>query len=182
VTNFVIDSVKEPVSRNEVRAAASWLLYLKIIGYCDLYDNGDVIDVVSNHRAYFADPGIAYYIFNLVTVPRYAIEGMLTETFAYTEIDRLYQMPVGKKVVKGDKPCFSICGDYELDFVVVDHEYLKWGIEVKTGDNRAKSLAFFKERGRIDKAFRATPTKGGHGEKFDTIPICLVGVRFPYVE
>lgn len=182
VTNFVKDSVKEPVSRNEVRAAASWLLYSGIIGYCDLYNNGDVTDVVSNRRAYFADTGIAYYISNLVTVPRDAIEGMLTETFAYTEIDRLYQMPVGKKVVRGDKPCFSICGDYELDFVVVDHEYLKWGIEVKTGDNRAKSLVFFKERGMIDKAFRAAPTKGGHGENFDTVPIYLIGVRFPYVK
>lgn len=91
-------------------------------------------------------------------------------------------MPVGKIVVRGDKPCFSICGDYELDFVVVDHEYLKWRIEVKTGDNQAKSMAFFKERGMIHKAFRTAPTKGGHGEKFDTVPIYLVGVRFPYVK
>ena len=27
ITEFVKDSVKEPVSRNEVRGAASWLLY-----------------------------------------------------------------------------------------------------------------------------------------------------------
>ncbi len=65
---------------------------------------------------------------------------------------------------------------------MVDHEYLKWGIEVKTGDNRTKSLVFFKERGMIDKAFRAAPTKGGHGEKFDTVPIYLAGVNFPYVK
>lgn len=39
-------------------------------------------------------------------------------------------MSVGKKVAREDKPCFSIYGEDELDFVVVDHEYLKWEIEV----------------------------------------------------
>ena len=62
VTDFVKESVKEPVSRNEVRAVSSWLLYSGIIGYCDLYNNGDVTDVVSNRRAYFMDNGIANHI------------------------------------------------------------------------------------------------------------------------
>ncbi|MDR7871653.1 MAG: hypothetical protein RIN55_12520 [Tissierellaceae bacterium] len=31
----------------------------------------------------------------------------------------------------------------------------------------------------IDRAFKAAPMKGGHEEKFDTIPIYLVGVRLP---
>ena len=114
-TDFVKNSVKEPVSRNEVRAAASWLLYSGIIGYCDLYNNGDVTDVVSNRRVYFSDPGIANYIASLATVPRASIEGMLTETFAYTELNRLYQPAPGKRKVRGDKPAFSICGSYELD-------------------------------------------------------------------
>ncbi len=43
--------------------------------------------MVSNRRAYFTDTGIAYYITNLVTVPRDAIEGMLTEPFVYTAFD-----------------------------------------------------------------------------------------------
>lgn len=180
VTSFVKDSVKEPVSRNEVRVASAWLLYSGIIGYCDLYNNGDVTDVVSNRRAYFTDTGIAYYISNMVTVPKDAVEGMLTETFAYAELNRLYQMPVGRKPVRGDKPCFSVCGDYELDFVAVEKDDAIIGIEVKSGDNRAKSLVFFKERGMVHKAIRAMPSKGGHGERFDTIPIYLVGVGFPY--
>lgn len=33
------------------------------------------------------------------------------------------------------------------------------------------------ERGIVVK-----PTKGGHGDKFDTIPIYMVGCRFPYHE
>lgn len=180
VTNFVKDSVKEPVSRNEVRAASAWLLYSGIIGYCDLYNNGDVTDVVSNRRAYFADNGIANYIAGIVTIPRAAVEGILTETFAYTELSRLYQVSAGKKQVLGDKPCFSVCGDYELDFVVVDQSGVRTGIEVKTGDNRARSLEYFKEKGLIDRAFRAMPSRGGHGKRFDTVPIYTVGGRFPY--
>lgn len=180
VTNFVKDSVKEPVSRNEVRAASAWLLYSGIIGYCDLYNNGDVTDVVSSRRAYFADNGIANYISSIVTVPRPAVEGMLTETFAYTELNRLYQEPAGRKKVLGDKPCFSVCGDYELDFVVVDRDGVRTGIEVKTGDNKARSLVFFKEKGLIDRACKAMPSRGGHGERFNTIPIYAVGRRFPY--
>lgn len=179
-TNFVKDSVKEPVSRNEVRGAASWLLYSGIIGYCDLYNNGDVTDVVSNRRAYFADNGIANYISGIVTIPRASVEGILTETFAFTELNRLYQMPAGRKLVLGDKPCFSVYGEYELDFVVVDREGVRTGIEVKTGDNRARSLEIFKNRGMVDRAIRAMPSKGGHGERFDTIPVYAVGCGFPY--
>lgn len=177
-TNFVKDSVKEPVSRNEVRGAASWLLYSGIIGYCDLYNNGDVTDVVSNRRAYFADNGIANYISGIVTIPRASVEGILTETFAFTELNRLYQMPAGRKLVLGDKPCFSVYGEYELDFVVVDREGVRTGIEVKTGDNRARSLEIFKNRGMVDRAVRAMPSKGGHGERFDTIPVYAVGRLF----
>lgn len=180
LTRFVKDSVKEPVSRNEVRMASSWLLYSGVIGYCDLYHNGDVTNVVSDRRIYFADCGIAWYISSLMTVPKDAIEGMLTETFAYTELNRLYQMPASKKTVRGNKPCFAVCGDYELDFVAVSDSHVRYGIEVKSSDNPAKSLAFFKEKGLIDTALRAAPSKGGHGQKMDTIPIYLVAIRFPY--
>lgn len=180
VANFVKDSVKEPVSRNEVRAASSWLSYSGMIGYCDLYNNGDVTDVVSRRRAYFSDTGIANYVASLVTVPRETLEGILTETFAYTELNRLYQMGAGHRLVKGNKPCFSTCGDYELDFVVVDQMDRRFGIEVKTGDNRSKSLAFYKSKGLVDYAVRAVMGRGGHGEQADTIPVYMLGIRFPY--
>lgn len=180
LTDFVKDSMKEPVSRNEVRAASAWLLYSGIIGYCDLYNNGDVTDVISNRRAYFSDTGIANYISQLVTIPKDAREGILTETFAYTELNRLYQVPASKRRVRGDKPCFSTCGDYELDFVVVDKEDHRIGIEVKSSDNLPRSLMFYREKGLVDYGIRAVPLMGGHGERFDTIPIYLVGAGFPY--
>lgn len=180
VTNFVKDSVKEAVSRNEIRAAATWLYYSGVIDYCDLYNNGDVTDVVSNRRAYIADTGLAYYISSQVTIPNDVIEGMLTETFAYTELNRLYKMPIVRKMVRGDKPCFSTCGDYELDFVVVDKNDKRFGIEVKTSNNRARSLEFYKDKGMIDYGYRAAMSIGGIGERFATIPVYTVGSRFPY--
>ena len=180
VTDFVKDSVKEPVSRNEVRMASSWLLYSGIIGYCDLYNNGDVTDVISNRRAYFSDLGIANYVSNLVTISKDAREGLLTENFAYTELNRLYRQPISRRTVRGDKPCFSVCGDYELDFVVVDQSDRRFGIEVKSSDNRARSLAFYLEHGLVDYGIRAVPMRGGRGERMDTIPLYMVGVGFPY--
>ena len=180
--NFVKDSIKEPVSRNEVRAASSWLLYSGIIGYCDLYNNGDVSDVISSRRAYFTDPGIANYVSSLAAVPKASIEGLLTETFAYTELSRLYQTSAGKRLVKGNKPCFSTCGDYEIDFLIVDQQDRRYGIEVKTSRNRARSLEFYKEKGLVDQAILAYPGRGGHGERMDTIPIYMVGQGFPYIE
>lgn len=180
VTNFVKDSVKEPVSRNEAQMASSWLLYSGLIGYCDLYNNGDVTDVIANRRAYFTDPGIANYVADLVTLPGDAREGLLTETFAYTELNRLYQVKISRRRVRGDKPCFSTCGDYELDFVVVDKEDRRFGIEVKTSDNRARSLAFYKEKGMVDYGIRAVPMQGGRGMQLYTIPIYLIGAGFPY--
>ncbi len=175
MTDFVKDSVKEPVSRNEVRSAASWLFYSGIIGYCDLYNNGDVTDLVSNRRVYFMDTGIANYISGLTTVPQSDVDGLLTEIFVYNELNRFYQKVNGDRMFRGDKPCFSICGNYELDFLAVLRTGHRVGIEVKTGVNKPRSLMYYKEHGLIDKAFRASPSKGGHGEMFDTIPIYLVG-------
>ena len=82
-----------------------------------------------------------------------ATEGMLTETFAYTELSRLYQAAPGKSVF-GVTSRASTCGDYELDFVVVDKDDVRYGLEVKSGNNRAKSLEYYRDKGMVDKGFR----------------------------
>ena len=181
VTDFVKNSVKEPVSRNEIRQTSAWLLYSGIIGYCDLYNNGDVTDVIENRRAYFADNGIAYYISTLVTIPNENVDGLLTENFAYTELSRLYNQPVGIRIFKGNKPCFSTCGDYELDFLAVERDDSITGIEVKSGNNRAASLSYYKEHGLIKRGIKAFPSVGNHQGQFDSIPIYLIGRRDIYV-
>ena len=69
-----------------------------------------------------------------------------------------------------------------MDFVAVDREDQRYGIEVKTGDNPARSLKYYRDKGLVDRAVRALPGRGGHGERMDTIPIYLIGQGFPYAE
>ena len=175
MTDFVRDSMKEPVSRSEVRAAASWLLYSGIIGYCDLCNNGDVKDIVSSRRAYFRDNGIAWLLSRLSVSAPDAAEGMLTETFAFNEISRFYQRPASCRRVRGERPCFGICGGYELDFMIVDENYQRYGLEVKTKNDKARSLEYFKRKNLVDRAVKAALSRGGHGAEIDTIPIYMVG-------
>ena len=55
-----------------------------------------------------------------------------------------------------------------------------YGIEVKTRGGNPLSLKVFIDNHLIDKGIVAKPTPGGHGDRFDTIPIYAVGCRFPY--
>ena len=65
--------------------------------------------------------------------------------------------------------------------MVVGTDNVVYGIEVKTTNGDPTSLRVFVDKGFVDKGIVAKMTKGGHGEKFDTIPIYTVGCRFPYI-
>ena len=62
---------------------------------------------------------------------------------------------------------------YKAVFVRMADE--KTGLEIKSGINKAESLESFKEKGLIDRAVKAAPVKGGRGDKFDTVPVYLIG-------
>ena len=65
----------------------------------------------------------------------------MAENFAYTELYRLYKT----NQVKGDKPCCAIYDNYELDFMLVDKEDVKYGIEIKNSNStNPKSLNKFR--------------------------------------
>lgn len=177
VTNFVKSSSKEHVSRNEVNRAISWLTYSKIIGGCDLYNQGKVSDLLNERRFYFMDCGIANCIAKMTPADNRTVTGMLTENFAYTELYRLYQ----SDKVKGDKPCCSIYGNYELDFMVVDINDKKYGIEIKTtDDNSPVSLTVYLNQKIVDEGYLAVKTRGGIRKNLYSIPVYAVGCRFPY--
>ena len=78
--------------------------------------------------------------------------------------------------------CYSTYGNFELDFMLADRNKTVYGIEVKTKDGEPKSLKVYIDKNFIDRGIVAKPAKGGHGDKFDTIPIYTVGCRFPYHE
>lgn len=106
-------------------------------------------------------------------------EEFLTETFAYSELYRLCKRAIDKRVVNEKLPCYSIYGEYELDFMMLDVNNKAYGIEVK---GNPKSLAVYLDKKLIDRGIVANRTQGGHGKQFDTIPIYTVGARFPYEE
>lgn len=64
----------------------------------------------------------------------------MIENFAYTELYRLYKTDK----VKGDVPCCSVYQNYELDFLVVDNNDIKYGLEIKSSSSdNPKYLNFF---------------------------------------
>lgn len=178
ITNFVKESTKEHVSRNEINNAISWLKYSNIIGSCDLYNQGKISEVLPERRFYFMDCGIANCISRMTSVDNATIMGLLTENFAYTELYRLYK----KDKVKGDKPCFSVYNNSELDFMIVDKNDVKYGIEIKSSNSdKPTSLLVYMNEEKINKAYLAGKTRGGlRKNNIYSIPIYTVGCRFPY--
>lgn len=177
ITDFVKNDTKEHVSRAEVNDVVSWLKYSKILGGCDLYNQGNVNDLLSERRFYFMDCGIASYVARTTPIDNSTVAGIMAENFVYTELYRLYKT----HGLKGNKPCCSIYNNYELDFMIIDRNDRKYGIEVKSNkSNKTESLRIYKNRAFIDEAYIAEITKGGKGADISSIPIYTVGCRFPY--
>lgn len=156
-----------------------WLKYCSIIGCCHLASNGNINDIQYDRRIYFMDCGIASYIAGGTTLPQGTLEGLITETFVFNELYRLFHTFHEHPVVKGFL-CFSIYNQYELDFMLTASDNIIYGLEVKTTAGNPRSLKMFIDRRFVDKGIVAKRTRGGHGDVFDTIPIFAVGARFPY--
>ncbi len=180
VTKIVKQSQKMLLSRDEVSKAVSWLLLSGVLGSCDLCLDGDITSVLPSRRLYYQDCGLARFVGISASLDNRDLEGILTETFVFTELNRLYSPMFNRRKVRGKTPYFSLLGDYELDFVVVDTEGNTYGIEAKTNRGTTKSLTEFMKRGKLDRAIVARNTNGGCSENYDTIPIFTVGCRFPY--
>lgn len=180
LTTFINTSSKEVISRQEVTRAINWLKYSKIIGGCNLYVNGDKLNIQYDIRFYFMDCGLMNYISTLTELDNATIQGLLAENFVYTELYRLYK----KHELKGDKPSYSTYNTYELDFMLVDKNDKTYGIEVKSSNsNKFKSIEEYSNKCLIDEAYVVEITRGGKSTKqknLSKIPIYTVGCRFPY--
>lgn len=177
ITQFVKSDTKEHVSRAEINKVIAWLKYSKIIGSCDLYNKGNVNELLTDRRFYFMDCGIARYVASLTSVRNETVDGILAENFVYSELYRLYK----NRQVKGDRPCCSVYENYELDFMLVDKQDKKYGIEVKSShSDKHGSLDYYVDQKLIDEAYVVEITRGGIGNTVRTIPIYTVGCRFPY--
>ena len=178
LTEIVSTNQKVLVSRNEVSKAINWLYYCRILGLCDLFNNGDIKDIQAARKIYFTDCGIASVALQSSNYSESSVQGALTENFVYCELNKLYEN--FNQNLTGNRPCFSTFGDFELDFVIVDVNRYAIGIEVKTNDGAHRSLNEYIKRKFIHKGVMVKNTKGGRSEKIDTIPIYTVGCRYPY--
>lgn len=157
-----------------------WLRYAGILGVCNLAYDGDMRNILPDRRMYFADCGVASYIAGNSLIDESSLAGIITETFVYNELHRLFKKPYSERKVIEDEVCFSIHGEYELDFMIADKNKVIYGIEVKTNSGEPKFLKVFIRKGLVDKGIVAKHSKGGRGTQFDTIPVYTVGCRFPY--
>lgn len=180
VTSLTHKSTDLLVNRNEVGNAVMWLKYAGILGTCDLAVDGDMRNLAYDRRLYFSDCGIVSYLVERSMVDQTSLTGLLTETFVYNELHRLFKVPYRERKVMEEEVCFAVYGNYELDFMVADKNRVVYGIEVKTKGGEPVSLKVFIKKHLVDKGIVAKPTKGGQGEFFDTIPVYAVGCRFPY--
>lgn len=174
------DNTSLIVNKDEVANAVVWLTYAGILCKCDLAVNGDIRNISRSRRMYFSDCGLVAYLSKMTTLDESAIEGILTETFVFNELRLLFHHGIAERKVIGSNVCFSVYGQYKLDFMVADSNRVVYGIEVKTKGGNPLSLKVFIDNHLIDKGIVAKPTPGGHGDRFDTIPIYAVGCRFPY--
>ena len=180
ITKFTKSSLKTYITRDEISEAISWIIISGIIGTCDLYLDGDVNNIYNSRRMYYIDCGIANYIANSLKIPDKIIEGFITENFVFSELNRLHGKRYTESFVIGDHVGFSTYGNYALDFIEVGKDKTIYGIEVKTGSGDPKSLKVYVNKHLIDRGILAKKSKGGHSDKYDTIPIFAVGARFPY--
>jgi hypothetical protein len=183
ITEFINKGGKALVSRDEISNAVTWLIRCNMIATCDMVEGKDFLNKRPNRRMYFMDCGIASYIMGNLALSDSSKKGLIAETFAFCELNRLFYTDISTRKVK-DKLCFSIYSQYELDFMLVGKgegiENTIFGIEVKANRGEPKSLKVYIDKRLVDKGILAEITQGGHGEKFDTIPIYTVGARFPY--
>lgn len=171
-------------SNKSISNGIQWLIYSGIIGEMSLY-----LETGIGHlrRIYFLDCGLANYLAKQVNINESTREGMLTETFAFSELYRLHKERYSKSKVLGRTPGFGIYNNYELDFIILekvkdsngDSHGRKVGIEVKTTKGDPKSLKVFLNKGLVERGILAKKSGGGHNDSFDTIPIYAIG-NFPY--
>lgn len=180
VTKLSKENTDLLVNKNEIARAVIWLQYTGIISTSDLAVNGDIKNIAPGRRIYFSDCGLASYLASQSPLNESALAGLITETFIFNELHRLFRVRVSMRKVRGDNVCFSVYEDYELDFMVMAKDRIIYGIEGKTKDGTTISLKVFKDRNFIDKGIIAKNTHGGGGDIFGSIPVYTVGCRFPY--
>lgn len=172
------------LSKIDIQTCVKWLIHCGIVGevFCTSLDNKTY-----TQRIYIEDCGILFLLSTRLKLNKGNFIGALTETFAFTEINRAcsgsntFRSPIQEREAK-----YSRTGDYELDILLhgntlCDNADEIYGIEIKAGTDVATSLEYYKQNKLITKAIYAS---GDNTIDLDSsiikIPNFLVGILLPY--
>lgn len=183
LTDFINTGSKTFLSGDEISQVVTWLIQCNMLDACSMRNGNNFSNKWLNSRMYFMDCGIASYIMNSMALGESEKRDMLTETFVFCELNRLFYENIHNRKVKASL-CFSIDDKCELDFMFVgsggDIDNVVFGIEIKSGRESHDTLTAYIESEIIDKDIFAELDHGRCGKNFDTIPVYTVGARFPY--
>lgn len=154
------------ISKKEYNKLINWLIGSKVLGVCDKCINCNPLDVIPNQRIFFNDVGLLTYLAKSINMPKDILYGTVCETYVYNYL----------KEQSYSTPSFATFDGYELDFLFINDNDEKYGIEVKHGKNIGISINKALNKGLINKALIIKgDTYGGNvGDKILTIPIYLL--------
>lgn len=169
------------IPKEQIERILRWLDREGLIGYCKNFRRPGQLKH-DGEKIYFKNMAFLR-CFDIEYMrgidPRINMMGYITESFVYTELYRVCQT----NTVKENYPCFILFGEYELDFVVTDVKSGKVvGIEVKSRNGKCISLEALYKKKIINAGYVVKPCATlKKGFRFKTVPIYLVGSRFPYM-
>ena len=177
VTDFskiIFKEESNKLSKKMINSAIGWLYLSHQIGYVDKSVDCDYLNLVDNCRFYYRDVGLAnYFLTNSGAEPN-TIKGVLCENYVYLNLlERLADHEIA-----GANPWF---GTYErtsgeLDFYCRSLlDYKNYGLEVKAGNNTAKTANDLLEAGKLDYVYNLKDTCGAREGKKLAVPNYLVG-------
>lgn len=177
VTDFskiIFKEESNKLSKKMINSAIGWLYLSHQIGYADKSVDCDYLNLVDNCRFYYRDVGLAnYFLTNSGAEPN-TIKGVLCENYVYLN---LLERQADHEIA-GANPWF---GTYErtsgeLDFYCRSLlDYKNYGLEVKAGNNTAKTANDLLEAGKLDYVYNLKDTYGAREGKKLAVPNYLVG-------
>lgn len=174
LSKIVFKEESNRVTKKAINGAISWLYLSHQIGYAGKCVDCNINQVVENCRYYFSDCGVANYFLDTAGYPRETTESCLCENFVYLELVRR----IRKREIAGLSPWFGTdeATSGELDFFVRSRkDYKNYGMEVKRGNEIARTGNVLLEKGKLDYLYNLKDTYGGIEGKKYAVPLYLAG-------
>lgn len=174
--NIISKNSSTNIGQREIRKGLNWFYKAHMLLVCDKCINCNLLDIKMMSRYYINDLGMLRYFLAKRKSDASEMLGILNELFVGKTINTFINDYFGNT-----KIMYATLNDGELDFILSSRTDGKvYGVEVKTGKNKGKTITDALNRKLIDYAinFKGN-TYGGKQGNIITIPLALAG-RFKY--